>query len=336
MHEEEPAVSGDLILVTGGAGFIGSHVARDLACLGARIVVADWLSTGEKWRNLAGAALYDIIRPEALFEWLRGEGERVSAVIHLGAISSTAESDVDRIVAANIRLSLNLWAWCAGRGARMIYASSAATYGNGSAGFVDDESAQALARLSPLNAYGWSKHFFDRRVIADVAAGRPVPRQCCGLKFFNVYGQNEAHKGAMQSAVAKMYRALRAGEPLRLFRSHNPLWPDGGQKRDFVFVEDCVAVVRWLLAHPQVSGLFNVGTGTARSFLDVAHAVGAALGRDPEISFIDTPEEYRDAYQYFTEADMTKLRAAGFARPFHMLEEGVRAFVLAEETGRGP
>ncbi len=323
----------DLILVTGGAGFIGSHIARDLARAGARVVVADFFGSGEKWKNLAEAALYDIIRPDALFAWLEAHGDRVSVAIHMGAISSTAESDIDRLVAANIRLSLDLWAWCAGRGARMIYASSAATYGAGGAGFSDDESPEGLSRLSPLNAYGWSKHFFDRRVAADVAARRPVPRHWAGLKFFNVYGPGEAHKGAMQSAIAKIYRSLEAGEKVTLFRSHNPLYPDGGQKRDFVYVEDCVAVVRWLLAHPETSGLFNVGTGAARSFLEIAHAVGAALGRAPELRFIDTPEEYRKAYQYFTEADTRKLKAAGFTRPFHTLEEGVRAFVLAERSG---
>jgi ADP-L-glycero-D-manno-heptose 6-epimerase len=320
----------DLFLVTGGAGFIGSHIARDLAAAGARVVIADFFGSGEKWRNLAEAALYDIVRPDALFDWLDGQGKRVSAVIHMGAISSTAESDIDRLVAANIRLSLDLWGWCAARGARMIYASSAATYGDGGAGFADDEREEALARLRPLNAYGWSKHLFDRRVAADVAAGRPLPRQWAGLKFFNVYGPNEAHKGAMQSAIAKIYRALEASEPVTLFRSHNPLYPDGGQKRDFVYVEDCVAIVRWLLAHPETSGLFNAGTGAPRSFLDVAHAVGAALGRSPEIRFIDTPEAFRKAYQYFTQADTRKLKAAGFPARFHTLDEGVRAFVLAD------
>ncbi len=325
----------DLFLLTGGAGFIGSHIARDLASTGGRVVVADWLGTGEKWRNLEGAALYDIVRPEALFEWLEGQRDGVSVVIHMGAISSTAERDIDRLLAANVRLSLDLWAWCAARGARMIYASSAATYGDGGAGFVDDETEAGLARLRPLNAYGWSKHFFDRRVAADVARGRPLPRQWAGLKFFNVYGPGEAHKGAMQSAIAKIFRSLEAGEPVTLFRSHNPRYPDGGQKRDFVYVEDCVAIVRWLIAHPEKSGLFNAGTGTPRSFLDAAHAVAAALGRLPEVRFIDTPEEYRQAYQYFTQADMRKLRASGFTAPFHSLEEGVSAFVQAETLRPG-
>lgn len=320
----------DLFLVTGGAGFIGSHVARDLAAAGARVVIADFFGSGEKWRNLADVALDDIIRPDTLFDWLKSEGKKLSAVVHLGAISSTAEPDIDRLLAANFRLSLDLWAWCTAQGARLIYASSAATYGDGSAGFADEESKEALARLRPLNAYGWSKHLFDRRIAADVAAGRPLPRQWAGLKFFNVYGPGEAHKGPMQSAIAKIYRALAAGEPVTLFRSHNPLYPDGGQKRDFVFVADCVAIVRWLLAHPERSGLFNAGTGLARTFLEITHAVGDALGRAPEIRFIDTPEIYRKAYQYFTQADMQKLRAAGFSSRFHTLEEGVGALVLAE------
>ncbi len=322
----------DLILITGGAGFIGSHIACDLASSGERVVVADLLGSEEKWRNLAAASLFDIVRPDALFPWLERHGERVSRVIHMGAISSTAERDIDRLLTANIRLSLDLWGWCAQNRARMIYASSAATYGDGSAGFVDDETPQALARLAPRNAYGWSKHFFDRRVAADKAAGRPLPRQWAGLKFFNVYGTKEAHKGPMQSAVGRICRSLAAGEPVTLFRSHNPLFPDGGQKRDFIHVEDCVAIVRWLLANPQTSGLFNAGTGVARSFLEVAEAAAAALGRAPEIRLIDTPQEYRKAYQYFTEADTAKLRKAGFTAPFHTLEEGVRALLAAEAS----
>jgi ADP-L-glycero-D-manno-heptose 6-epimerase len=317
----------DLIVVTGGAGFIGSNIVRNLGEAGLRVVVADFLRSGSKWRNVDTALLYDLVRPEMMFEWLGRHRDQVVAIIHMGAISSTTETDVDKFVANNIRLSLDLWQWCASNGTRLIYSSSAATYGDGSAGFSDDQSSVALARLRPLNAYGWSKHVVDRRVIDDVVRRQPSPPQWAGLKFFNVYGPNEAHKGDMQSVVSKVYPIVAAGGTVSLFKSHNPRYCDGGQLRDFVYVKDCVAVVQWLLRTPNANGLFNVGTGAARSFLDLVHAVGAITGRSPNIRFVDTPIEFRDKYQYFTQADVTKLRAAGFDQPFHSLEDGIRDYI---------
>lgn len=317
----------DLILVTGGAGFIGSHIVYDLAAAGLRVVVADLLRQDGKWRNIAAAQLHDLVRPDTLFDWLAHNGGRVAAVVHMAAISTTTEPDIDRYVANNIRLTLDLWRWCAANQTRFIYASSAATYGDGNAGFADDESPSALAELRPLNAYGWSKHVVDRRLIDDVARGLPTPPQWAGLKFFNVYGAHEVHKGPMQSMVAKIVPAIRAGEAVTLFRSHNPQYADGGQLRDFIYVKDCRAVVSWLLETPSVSGLYNVGTGAARSFLDLAVAVYARLGREPDIRFVDTPAALRAQYQYFTEADISKLRAAGFTAPFHTLESGVGDYI---------
>ena len=318
---------GDLILITGGAGFIGSHIVHDLAAAGMRVVVADLLRSGGKWSNVAAAQLHDVIRPEAIFDWLACAGDSITAVVHMAAISTTTEPDVDRYVASNIRLTLDLWHWCARNRTRFIYASSAATYGDGTAGFVDDESPSALAKLRPLNPYGWSKHVVDRRIIDDVLRGLPAPPQWAGLKFFNVYGAHETHKGPMQSMVAKIIPIISAGEAVNLFRSHNPAYADGGQLRDFVYVKDCAAVVRWLLENGSVNGLFNVGTGTARSFLDLVGAVYAELGVEPDIRFIDTPPALRAQYQYFTQADVTKLRAAGFSRPFHTLESGVKDYI---------
>lgn len=317
----------DLVVVTGGAGFIGSHIVSHLAELGLRIVISDRFGSGDKWRNIASARLYDLVRPEMLSEWLDRHRGKVAAIVHMAAISSTTETDIDRFVANNIRLTLDLWEWCAANATRLIYASSAATYGDGSAGFSDDQSPAALAALRPLNAYGWSKHVVDRRVVEDVVLGRPSPPQWAGLKFFNVYGPNEAHKGDMQSVVGKIYPIIEAGGAVTLFRSHNPSYRDGGQLRDFVYVKDCVATVCWLLQSPNVTGLFNVGTGAARSFLDLVDAVAAAVGRPPKVRFVDTPAELRDKYQYFTQADLTKLRAAGFGEPFHSLEDGVRDLV---------
>jgi ADP-L-glycero-D-manno-heptose 6-epimerase len=327
MSRVETLSGDDLVVVTGGAGFIGSHIVSHLAEAGVRVVVSDRLRSGDKWRNIASAQLHDLIRPEMLSEWLDRHNGKVAAIVHMAAISSTTETDVDRFVANNIRLTLDLWEWCAANAIRFIYASSAATYGDGSAGFSDDESPAALAGLRPLNAYGWSKHVVDRRVVRDVASGRPRPPQWAGLKFFNVYGSNETHKGDMRSVVFKICPTVRAGGTVTLFKSHNPGYQDGAQLRDFVYVKDCVATVGWLLQNPEVSGLLNVGTGAARSFLDLVEAVGMAVGQSPKIRFIDIPVELRDKYQYFTQADMTKIRALGFGQPFHSLEEGVRDFV---------
>src|SRR5437016_4048581 len=316
----------NLILVTGGAGFIGSNIALELANSAARVVVCDLLRSGEKWRNLSAAQLHDFIRPDALFEWLARHSDKVATIVHMGAISSTTETDVDRFAATNIRLTLDLWRWCADHSVRFIYASSAATYGDGSAGFSDEQRAAALAAFRPLNPYGWSKHLVDQRIISDVIRGEPTPPQWAGLKFFNVYGPNESHKGVMQSLVTKIHPAVKAGEAVTLFKSHNPRYRDGGQLRDFVYVKDCVAVVSWLLRDAGTSGLFNVGTGITRSFLELVHTVCAVVGCAPNIRFIDTPDNLRAQYQYFTRADITKLRQAGFDAPFCSLEDGVRDY----------
>ena len=316
-----------MILVTGGAGFIGSNLVAALAERGEDVAVCDTLGHGDKWRNLAKHELAALVAPEQCGDWLDGRAKSVRAVFHLGAISSTTETDADLFAEHNVRRSLALWEWCAGARVPFIYASSAATYGDGSAGFDDDGTAAALAKLRPLNAYGWSKHMVDRRIARDAAAGRPTPPQWAGLKFFNVFGPNEYHKGDMRSIVAKNFAAARDGQPIRLFRSHRNDYGDGGQMRDFIYVRDCVDVMLWLLEHPKVSGLFNLGTGKARSFADLAQALFAALGRAPGIDYVDMPEGLRARYQYFTQADMGRLRRAGYARPFASMEDGVADYV---------
>ena len=317
-----------MIVVTGGAGFIGSNLLARLEALGHReLVVVDRLREGDKWRNIAARELEDVIRPEDLFPFLEGNADRIEAIFHMGAISATTERDADKIVANNLRLSIDLWEWCAKRGVRLIYASSAATYGDGTLGFDDDGSLDALAKLRPLNAYGWSKHAFDRRVARHVAAGKPTPPQWAGLKFFNVYGPGEGHKGDMKSVVAKTYPLAAADEEAVLFRSHRPDFEDGGQSRDFVWVGDCVSIMVWLLGAPEVSGLYNCGSGAARSFSDLVRATFAALGKEPKVRFVDTPVEIREKYQYFTEASMSRLRAAGYAEPGTSLEDGIRTYV---------
>jgi len=316
-----------MILVTGGAGFIGSNLVAALAERGRRVAVCDWLGEGDKWRNLARHEVAQILPPPELLDWLAGDGRRLEAVVHLGAISATTERDGDRLAATNVTLPQRLWRWCAAAQVPLIYASSAATYGDGSQGFDDEASIAALARLRPLNGYGWSKHLFDRWVARELAEGQAAPPQWAGLKFFNVYGPNEHHKGGMRSVALQLFEQLSAGQPATLFQSHRPDYADGGQLRDFVWVGDCVAVMLWLLDNPGVSGLFNVGSGKAHSFLDLAHAVFAALGRPAEVRFVPTPEAIRDRYQYFTEGRIEKLRAAGYDRPATSLEDGVRQFV---------
>ena len=316
-----------MYLVTGGAGFIGSHVVAALAARRQDVVVCDWLRSDERWRNLAKHEIADIVTPEDLPDWLRGNPAKVEVVIHMGAISSTTETDVDLITLNNVRTTLRLLQWCTETKTRFIYASSAATYGDGARGFDDVFSCDALALLRPLNAYGWSKHVVDRRIARLAEQEHTLPPQWAGLKFFNVYGPNEYHKDHMQSVIAKNYSLIRAARPLGLYRSHRPDYADGGQLRDFVYVQDCVDVILWLVDHSQVSGLFNLGTGKARTWLDLAHALFDAAGQPRRIEFVDMPEDLRGKYQYFTEARMDRLRSAGYDRPFTSLEEGISKYV---------
>jgi ADP-L-glycero-D-manno-heptose 6-epimerase len=316
-----------MIIVTGGAGFIGSNVVAGLSAAGEEVVVCDWMAQDQRWRNLAKHEIASLVAPPALLDWLRERRDGIAAVVHMGANSKTTETDVEQLAEYNIRATLNLLDWCTQTGTRFIYASSAATYGDGSAGFDDDFTPAALAKLQPLNAYGWSKQVVDRFIARLIEQRKPLPPQVVGLKFFNVYGPNEYHKGSMQSIIAANTAKLLAGEPLGLFRSYRADYSDGGQLRDFVYVKDCVDIILWLLQNPQVSGLFNVGTGKARSWLDLANALFAAIDRPPAIKFLDMPAPLIDKYQYFTEARIDRLRAAGYTKPFTPLEAGVDDYV---------
>ena len=315
-----------MLLVTGGAGFIGSNIVAALNEAGRTdVVVCDLLGNDGKWRNLAKRQLADIVLPGELSAWLNGR--RLDAVIHMGAISETTATDGDLVIETNFRFSMRLFDWCAAQATPFIYASSAATYGDGAKGFGDDPSLAALSALRPMNLYGWSKHLFDMAVIERAGRGDRLPPQWAGLKFFNVFGPNEYHKSSMMSVLARRFDDIKAGRVVELFKSHRDGIADGDQQRDFISVDDVVRVVMWLLATPSVSGLFNVGTGKARSFRDLILSAYAALGSVPNIRYIDMPLAIRDSYQYFTQSEVDRLTRAGYNGGFTALEEAVALYV---------
>jgi ADP-L-glycero-D-manno-heptose 6-epimerase len=319
-----------MLVITGGGGFIGSVLAAQLNEAGrSDVVIVDRFGSDDKWRNIAKRDFYEIVPIEGLFEWLDRCGDAVDTVFHLGAISETTFADADIMIRNNLNYSIQLWRWCAARRKKLIYASTAATYGNGSAGFDDAGDLAALRRLRPLNLYGWSKHAFDLWATRQAAAGH-APPLWIGLKFFNVFGPNEYHKGEMASLVVKNYPRILAGETIGLFKSYHPDFADGEQLRDFIYVKDCAAALLWLWRHEPdgaINGIYNLGTGEARSFLDLMRALGAACGIAPRIEFVDMPDAIRQNYQYFTQARMSKLRGAGYNAPFTPLEEAVRECV---------
>jgi ADP-L-glycero-D-manno-heptose 6-epimerase len=318
-----------IAFVTGGAGFIGSNIVAKLAeDRSLDVVVCDRLREAElgKWRNIAKHPIGDFVAPEDMFDWLEKRWRDVEVVVHMAAVSSTTEPDADKIVHSNFTLSRDIFRWCADRQRRLIYASSAATYGDGAHGFDDDNDYEALAALRPLNTYGWSKALFDIFAVRQ-AARDYAPPQWVGLKFFNVYGPNEEHKRSMKSVASQIWPQVRDGHGVQLFKSYREGVPDGGQKRDFVYVRDVADITQWLLANEQVKGVFNLGSGEARTFENMARAVFAAAGKTAQIDYTPMPPAIRDKYQYFTEAKMDRLKAAGYAKPMTPLEEGIGDYV---------
>lgn len=312
-----------MYIVTGGAGFIGSAMVWKLNEMGIEdIVVVDNLSTSEKWKNLVNRRYVDYVHRDTFMDMvLHGDLPwDVDAVVHMGACSATTERDADFLMENNLRYSRMLCELCMETGARFINASSAATYGDGSLGFSDDDAT--MLRLKPLNMYGYSKQLFDLWAYRE---GRLDG--IASLKFFNVYGPNEYHKGDMRSVICKAYAQIGQEGVMRLFRSCHPDFADGGQMRDFIYVKDCVEVMWWLLQNPGVNGVFNVGTGKARTWNDLVTAVFRAMDREPVIEYIDMPEQLRGKYQSFTEATMDKLRDAGCPVRFTELEDGVTEYV---------
>ncbi len=312
-----------MILVTGGAGFIGSAFVWRLNREGIdEIVVVDRLGASDKWKNLAPLRFADYLHKDAFLSLVREDRVSfpVEAVVHMGACSSTTERNVDYLWENNTRYTRRLIQWCLDKGIRCIYASSAATYGDGSQGFSDDDGASRTLR--PINPYGWSKQLLDLWLLRE-----GLQERVAGVKFFNVFGPNEYHKGDMASVVFKAFQQIRNAGRVRLFKSHRSEYGDGGQMRDFVYVKDCVEVLWWLVRHPEANGIFNLGTGRARTWNDLVSAVFAALGREPQIDYIDMPEPLRGQYQYFTQAPMDKLRIAGCPAAFRPLEESVADYV---------
>jgi len=318
-----------IAFVTGGAGFIGSNIAARLAeDRDLDVVVCDRLREADlgKWKNIAKHPIGDFVAPEDMFDWLEKRWRDVELVVHMAAVSSTTEPDADKIVHSNFTLSRDLFRWCADHQRRFVYASSAATYGDGANGFDDDNGYEALAALRPLNTYGWSKALFDLFAVRQALRGY-APPQWVGLKFFNVYGPNEEHKHSMKSVASQIWPKVREGHAVQLFKSYRADVPDGGQTRDFVYVRDAAEVTAWLLENPQVNGVFNLGSGKARTFEDLARAVFKAAGKPTQVEYTPMPPAIRDKYQYFTEARMDRLQAAGYPKPLTPLEEGVDDYV---------
>lgn len=311
-----------MIIVTGAAGFIGSCLVSRLNKAGyTNIVVVDDFSKTEKSENLEGKTIAAKVGRKDFIKWLNDFGKEVEFIFHIGARTDTTEFDKAIFDELNVNYSKDVWNACVKFNIPLVYASSAATYGLGEFGYKDDHSL--IPNLKPLNPYGDSKNDFDKWVLTQTVH----PPFWVGLKFFNVYGPNEYHKGRMASVILHAFRQISDKGEMKLFRSHNPNYTDGGQLRDFVYVKDVVEICLFLMEKKPASGIYNLGSGKARTFLDLAKNTFKSMNKEEHISFIDTPEDIRDKYQYFTEADMTKMLNAGYTGGFHSLEEGVRDYV---------
>lgn len=319
-----------MIVITGAAGFIGSCIAGTLNAKGiTNLVLVDDFSKTEKDANLLGKQFVAKVERSVFDTWMQANGSQVTHVLHIGARTDTTEFDKAIFDELNVEYSKMVWNHCVHFNIPLVYASSAATYGLGEFGYDDKEAD--MPKLQPLNPYGWSKQWFDMWALEQTQ----TPPHWYGLKFFNVYGPNEYHKGRMASVIFHTFNQVNEVGSMKLFRSHNPDYTDGGQMRDFVYVKDVVSVVEFLMKGIAKSGIYNLGSGKARTFLDLATNTFHALNKEPEISFIDTPADIRDKYQYFTEANMQKMIDQGYDIPFHTLEEGVKDYVtnyLAEKA----
>ena len=312
-----------MIIVTGGAGFIGSNLINKLT-LKKNFEVVSVDQKNEQNKSYFLKKNLKKILPDELESFLKKNIKKIIAIVHLGAITSTTEKNLKLIIKNNLELSIFLWNWCIKNNKRLIYASSAATYGNGINGFDDNEDDQYLSQQVPLNLYGWSKHIFDRLIFKK----KTQPPQIIGLKFFNVYGPNENHKDNMRSIVLKIHQTITKGMDVNLFKSHNKNYKNGEQLRDFIYVKDVVSIIEWFLDNSEINGLFNVGTGIPRSFNDIAKAVFSNSNKKEKIKYIDTPIDIRNQYQYFTKANIQKLRKSGYTKTFFSLEDGIKDYIV--------
>lgn len=325
-----------MTVVTGAAGFIGRNTVAELNRRGKRdLLLVDRLGTDERWKNLVGLEYEDILSPEEFLQRLRGTGEQplpeIDGIVHLGACSATTEKDADYLLRNNYAYTRELCTWSLAHEVKFVYASSAATYGDGSRGY--DDSDYITPSLEPLNMYGYSKHMFDLWALRhELFWKQPAP--IVGLKYFNVYGPHEDHKGDMRSVVNKSFGQIGDGGTVRLFKSYRPEFKDGEQMRDFVYVKDAVDVTLYFLEHRHLGGLYNCGGGIARTWVDLVTAVYGAMGKPSHIEYIDMPDDLRGKYQYFTQATGDKLKAAGYTKPFTTLEDGIRDYVTTYLTPR--
>lgn len=311
-----------MILITGGAGFIGSNLINSLLSKNFSEIV----SVDNK--NFINQSYFinknfSRILPAELNSFLKKNKKKIKTVVHLGAITSTTERNVKLIIENNLELSIFLWNWCEKNKKRLIYASSAATYGDGSNSFDDNESDDYLSKLVPLNLYGWSKHIFDRLILKK----KKKPSQLVGLKFFNVYGPNEFHKSEMKSVILKIYEKVSKNLQVNLFKSHNVKFKDGEQLRDFIYVKDVISILEWFLNNPKINGLYNVGTGKPRSFNDIAKSIFKNTNKAKNLKYVNTPLKIRKQYQYYTKANIKKLRDSGYKKSFFSLEEGIKDYI---------
>ena len=311
-----------MIIVTGGAGFIGSNLINFLENTNTQEIVS------VDWKNDENAHYFNKknlikVSPNDLERFLNENQKSITLIIHLGAITSTTETNAKLIIKNNISLSLFIWSWCLENKKRIIYASSAATYGDGSNNFDDHEKKNYLSKLVPLNLYGWSKHLFDKFVISQ----KKKPPQFVGLKFFNVYGPNEFHKSEMRSIVLKIFQKVSDNQTVKLFKSHHPHYKDGEQMRDFIYVKDVINIIKWFIDNKKINGIYNVGTGNPRSFFDLATSVFKNSNVKNRIKYIDTPKNIREQYQYYTNANIKKLRNTGYKKKFYSLEDGIKDYI---------
>ena len=311
-----------MIVITGAYGFIGSNLVTELECKSnEELVLVDYFGTNMKWKNMVARRLHTMLEPHQLLNFIDNNYKRISCIIHLGAISSTTEEDVDKLIHNNFLYTINLLDACNAYRIRMIYASSASVYGNGELGFNDSDAVEDISSLRPLNAYGWSKKLID-----EACAKRNFVN-IVGLRFFNVYGPNEYHKEEQASVVYKWYNGMKHDATISLFRSYVPEYEDGGQLRDFVYIQDCIDAILWFLGKPDIAGVYNVGTGCARSFMDIITILERIMQKKARYEFVDMPEQIKLHYQYNTKANLSKLRKAGFTKEMMTLDRGIEQYV---------